>query len=117
MDILLAVIILILAVVLIFLILIQESKGGGLVSTIGGVGKAAEFFGVRRATEDVEKITWWVAGIIAVLAFVINIWLSSNVTPSQNQDTLLLQKGLKNAPVTAPTQIPSLPQNNNAPQK
>ncbi len=115
MEILLASIILILAVGLIFLILIQESKGGGLVSSIGGVGKAAEFFGVRRATEDVEKITWWVAGTIAVLAFVINIWLSTSVAPAGGQDTLLLQKGLKNAPVTAPTQVPSLPQS--APKK
>ena len=112
--IILAILILLLAAALIFIILIQESKGGGLVSTIGGVNKAAEFFGVRRATEDVEKITWYIASAIAILSFVMNVWLSSGGTTAKKQNDLLLQKGLKSAPITNPTAIPQAPQ---APKK
>ena len=109
----LAILILLLAVALIFLVLIQESKGGGLVSTIGGVNKAAEFFGVRRATEDVEKITWYVASAIAILAFIINIWLSAGGSSvQQNKNKLKLQEGIKkySTPVTNPTSVPTIPQ-------
>ena len=52
------------AVLLMVLVLLQEGKGGGLASALGGQG--AETFGV--ATGGVNKITLWLAGIFLASA-------------------------------------------------
>lgn len=58
--------------VLIFVVVIQNSKGGGLSSTFAG-GSATQMLGARRSAEVIEKVTWYLAGGVAVLAFVANI--------------------------------------------
>ena len=52
------------AILLMVLVLLQEGKGGGLASALGGQG--AETFGV--ATGGVNKITLWLAGIFLASA-------------------------------------------------
>ncbi|HEU4394866.1 MAG TPA: preprotein translocase subunit SecG [Planctomycetota bacterium] len=52
------------AVLLMVLVLLQEGKGGGLASALGGQG--AETFGV--ATGGVNRITLWLAGIFLASA-------------------------------------------------
>ena len=52
------------AVLLMVLVLLQEGKGGGLASALGGQG--AETFGV--ATGGVNKVTLWLAGIFLASA-------------------------------------------------
>ena len=52
------------AVLLMVLVLLQEGKGGGLASALGGQG--AETFGV--ATGGVNRLTLWLAGIFLVSA-------------------------------------------------
>lgn len=65
MYILLIVLTLLAAVLLICVVLIQKSKGGGLSSSFAG---SNQIMGVRRTNSFIEKLTWSLAGAIAVLA-------------------------------------------------
>lgn len=60
------------AAALIFVVVIQNSKGGGLSSTFGASG-ATQILGARRSNEAIEKITWYLAGGLALIAFLANI--------------------------------------------
>lgn len=55
----------IVAILLAAIVLIQESKGGGLASSVAG---ANSVLGVRKTTDFVEKATWTLAGLLVVLA-------------------------------------------------
>lgn len=61
------------AIALIFIVVIQNSKGGGLSSSFGGTSGATQMFGARRSNEAIEKITWYLAGGLAIIAFVANV--------------------------------------------
>ncbi|WP_289745728.1 preprotein translocase subunit SecG [Paramuribaculum intestinale] len=65
MFVVLIVLTLIAAVLLIGVVLIQKSKGGGLSSSFAG---SNQIMGVRRTNSFIEKMTWTLAGAIAVLA-------------------------------------------------
>jgi preprotein translocase subunit SecG len=59
-------ILIILACVLLgFFVLVQNPKGGGLSGSLGGFGN--QVMGVRQTTDVLEKGTWVLAAIIAVL--------------------------------------------------
>ncbi|MDE6384180.1 MAG: preprotein translocase subunit SecG [Paramuribaculum sp.] len=62
------------AVLLIGVILIQKSKGGGLASSFAG---ANQIVGVRRTNNFIEKVTWSLAGAIAILA-ILSAWTMPN---------------------------------------
>lgn len=53
------------ALLLIGVVLIQKSKGGGLSSTFAG---SNQIMGVRRTNNFIEKVTWSLAGAIALFA-------------------------------------------------
>ncbi len=53
------------AVLLIIVVLVQKSKGGGLASNFSG---SNQIMGVRRTNDFIEKATWTLASIIAILA-------------------------------------------------
>lgn len=55
------VLILLTALLLIGVVLIQKSKGGGLASSFAG---ANQVMGVRQTNTIVEKLTWWLIGIM-----------------------------------------------------
>lgn len=57
----------IVAILLAAIVLIQESKGGGLASSVAG---ANSVLGVRKTTDFVEKATWTLAGILVFLSVV-----------------------------------------------
>ncbi|MDE5912993.1 MAG: preprotein translocase subunit SecG [Muribaculaceae bacterium] len=57
----------IVAILLIGIVLIQKSKGGGLSSQFAGTN---QIMGVRRTNDVVEKVTWWLAGLVALLSIV-----------------------------------------------
>lgn len=76
---LLIVLTLIAAVLLIGVVLIQKSKGGGLSSSFAG---SNQIMGVRRTNSFIEKLTWSLAGAIALLAV-----LSTFVMPDAIQRT------------------------------
>ncbi|MBP8725511.1 MAG: preprotein translocase subunit SecG [Saprospiraceae bacterium] len=53
-------------ILLIGAVLIQNPKGGGVDATFGGQS-ANQMFGAARSADYIEKITWWLAGILALL--------------------------------------------------
>lgn len=65
MTVLFIVLTLLVAILLIGVVLIQKSKGGGLSSTFAG---SNQIMGVRRTNNFIEKVTWTLAGAIAVLS-------------------------------------------------
>jgi len=92
------------AVLLIIVVLMQSSKGGGLSGTFGGGGGMSSMFGTRRTADFLSKATWWLAGAVAILAIVANLFfLPGKVT--QEQRSIIQESGRQNIP-----QTPSLPQ-------
>ncbi len=105
----LTILIILLSIVLIFFVLIQSSKGGGLSGVIGGVSQAAQFLGVRRATEEVEKITWYLALALALVTFALGVLLSLSRN-EQQQQRLLRMEEITAPPITNPTAVPDINQ-------
>lgn len=62
---LLVVLAVVVSILLAIIVLIQESKGGGLASS---VSSANSVLGVRKTTDFVEKATWTLAGLLVVLS-------------------------------------------------
>ena len=69
---------------LILIVVVQNSKGGGLSSTFGA-SNISSMIGARKATQDIEKYTWYLAAALAIFSFVANISMGSGVKV-QNQD-------------------------------
>ncbi len=57
------IIIMIVAILLVLVVLVQNSKGGGISSS---VGISNQVMGVQRSTENVEKMTWILVSVLAV---------------------------------------------------
>ena len=98
----------IIAILLIIIVLLQSSKGGGLAGTFGGAGMGA-MFGSRRTADFLSKSTWWLAGGLAVLALVINLFFLPGKTTAE-QRSIIQEGGRQNVPTQ-----PILPQQNQAP--
>jgi preprotein translocase subunit SecG len=61
-------------------------------------------FGTRGTADFLSKATWWLGGIVAILAIVANLFfLPGKVT--QEQRSIIQESGRQNIP-----QTPSLPQ-------
>lgn len=98
------------SLLMIGVVLIQKSKGGGLSSQFGG---ANQVMGVRRTNDFIEKVTWWLAAAIGVLA-VLGVFFmprniiqgSSRVVPQATEQT---QPADFNTDVEAPAEAPVLP--------
>jgi preprotein translocase subunit SecG len=97
-------ILIILACVLLgFFVLIQNPKGGGLSGSFGGFGN--QVMGVRQTTDVLEKGTWILAAIIAVLCMTSSIFITKGVVKA---DKSVMERNAGSAPVQqAPT--PQLP--------
>lgn len=65
MNVVLIVLTVIVAVLLIGIVLIQKSKGGGLGSQFAGAGAV---MGVRQTNSFLEKTTWTLAALVALLS-------------------------------------------------
>lgn len=100
------------AILLIIIVLLQASKGGGLAGTFGGVGAVGSMFGTRRTADFLSKSTWWLAGILAVLAIAINLFFLPGQT-TKEQRSVIQESGRTTVPQqpTLPQQLP--PQQNN----
>ncbi len=92
------ILIIIAAVLLGLIVLIQNPKGGGLSSTFGGFGN--QLMGVKQTTDVLEKGTWILAAIVAVLCIISPVFVGTS-------ESDILQETPTN--VTAPK-----PQPNNA---
>ncbi len=97
------------SILLVIVVLLQASKGSGLAGTFGGSGNMGAMFGTRRTADFLSKATWWLSGIVAVLAVVINLFFLPGQT-TQQQRSIIQQSGRTNLP-----QTPTLPQQNQLP--
>ncbi|MCM1477497.1 MAG: preprotein translocase subunit SecG [Bacteroides sp.] len=77
MSIVFIVLTLLVAILLICVVLIQKSKGGGLSSTFAG---SNQIMGVRRTNNFIEKVTWSLAGAIAVLSVLCTFTMPDAIT-------------------------------------
>ncbi|MEY4876566.1 MAG: preprotein translocase subunit SecG [Bacteroidota bacterium] len=92
------------SVLLILIVLIQNPKGGGLSSTFGGFNN--QLLGVQRTTDFLEKSTWALAAIIAVIAlgsFFVMPKANKNGTPKDEVTEAISKQKSTGAPMpTAP---------------
>jgi preprotein translocase subunit SecG len=109
-------ILLILACVILgFFVLVQNPKGGGLSGSFGGFGN--QVIGVRQTTDVLEKGTWIMATIIAVLCLTSSFFIGKTTVAQQQQKAIMEQNAGKvmTAPaapapnVTVPTVTPGAP--------
>ncbi len=64
-------------VLLMAIVLIQNPKGGGIDSSLGGVA-ANQMFGAAKSTDFVEKITWGLAASLFILCIVTAMLVSGS---------------------------------------
>ena len=77
------------SVLLTLVIIVQNSKGGGLSSAFGA-SNLTNMIGNRRASQDIEKFTWYLIGGLMVICFLATISTSSGpVATSENFGSLL----------------------------
>lgn len=69
------------AILLAIIVLIQESKGGGLASSVAG---ANSVLGVRKTTDFVEKATWTLAGLLVVLSVSTTFFVNRNTNTADD---------------------------------
>ncbi len=93
------------AIVLIIAVLMQSSKGGGLSGIAGGSGMGT-MFGARRTADILSKVTWWLGGLLVVLALVINLFLVHPDSKGQGSESII-QQSTRQAPTSAPVAPPS----------
>lgn len=87
----------IVAVLLAIIVLVQESKGGGLASSVAG---ANSVLGVRKTTDFVEKATWTLAGLLVVLSVSTTFFVNKGVSSAET----LLNETQAPAPAAIPGQ-------------
>lgn len=89
---------------LILLVLVQNSKGGGLNSSFGGVNQATNLFGVRNTNSFAEKGTWYLALALVLITYGINLsyMLSSNAPSNLRTQQQIDQLQLNTAPTGLP---------------
>jgi preprotein translocase subunit SecG len=105
-------ILIILACVLLgFFVLIQNPKGGGLSGALGGVGN--QVIGVRQTTDVLEKGTWILAVLIAVLCLTAPFFIGKGGKATQTLAPSAVEKAGAGAP--AMPQAPATPLPNTPP--
>lgn len=96
---LISILIIIASIALILVVIVQKSKGGGLAASFSG---ANNIMGVRKATDGIEKATWYL--ISAVVGLSIAYSAFSDRATSRTEDLL---KGIEQKAATTTT--PTLP--------
>jgi preprotein translocase subunit SecG len=100
MTILFLVLIVLASVLLGLIVLIQNPKGGGLAGNIAGFSN--QFMGVKQTTDVLEKGTWVMATVVAVLCLVSSLLIKGGAD-AENK----LIKGINpNTTTSAPAQQP-----------
>lgn len=93
-------IIILASIILGVIVLIQNPKGGGLSSSLGGFSN--QLMGVKQTTDVLEKGTWLFAGIIGVLCLTSTLFIPKS-GGTNSRDNLINQ---------APVGTPLAPQQN-----
>lgn len=99
-----SIIILIVCVLLVLFVLVQNSKGGGLVSSLGG---ASNVVGVRKSADILEKGTWTLA-ISLVALCLIAVGALPNKTQEGTQ-SIIQEQVLRTQSGVMPTALPDVP--------
>lgn len=95
-------ILIILACVLLgFFVLVQNPKGGGLSGTFGGFGN--QVMGVRQTTDVLEKGTWILSAIIAVLCLTSSLFVNRGQAPESRKAVMEQNVTLPSVPAPAST--------------
>ncbi|MDR6570446.1 preprotein translocase subunit SecG [Chitinophaga ginsengisegetis] len=106
-------ILIILACVLLgFFVLIQNPKGGGLSGNLGGVGN--QVIGVRQTTDVLEKGTWILAALIAILCLTAPFFIGKGSKVQQVAPSAV-EKASAGQPIAPPAQSTPLPGTTPAP--
>ena len=108
------------SVFLIIVVLMQASKGDGLSGTFGGAaGTMGSMFGARRTADFLSKGTWWLGGILAVLAIAINLFFLPGQATANQRESIIQQSGRQQIPQapSLPSQGQSIPQQTEQPKK
>lgn len=79
---LITILIIIASILLVLIVFIQNPKGGGLSSDFG---VAQQIGGVQKTNDFIDKATWSLAGIIAVLSIVMTLKTKSFAPVQQEQ--------------------------------
>jgi preprotein translocase subunit SecG len=95
----------IVCILLMVIVLLQAGKGEGLAGTFGGPGNMGQMFGTRRTADFLSKGTWWLAGIMAFLAIIINLFFLPGASTASQRQSIIQSGSQQNIPAT-----PSLPQ-------
>jgi len=102
------------------IVLLQSSKGGGLAGTFGGAGAMGTMFGTRRTADFLSKASWWLAGSLAVLTIIINLFFLPGQSSTESQDSVIQRSGQQTVPQTPslpPQQQPNVPTGGNQQQQ
>ena len=83
---------------LILAIMVQNPKGGGLSSSIGG---SQMLGGVQKTTDFLDKSTWTLATILIALILLSSLSFSGSMSDT---DSKIIEKTETAAPQTAPVQ-------------
>jgi preprotein translocase subunit SecG len=95
-----SIVIVIVSLLLVGVVVIQNSKGGGLAA---GFASANQVMGVRKTTDSLEKLTWWLAGIIVAFCIVATIFLPRQ---SVGGDSLIKEDIIESLPTQDVNALP-----------
>ena len=97
------ILIIVASAVIAFFILVQNPKGGGLSGNIAGF--STQFMGVKQTTDVLEKGTWTLAVIIALLSLFSGVFIKDRTSGSEPN---IRPNTQQTAPITpaAPQQAP-----------
>lgn len=101
MDILIAVILILASVLLIVVVMVQNSKGGGLDQSFGVTNQLG---GAAQSTETIEKVTWYLAGGIAVLCLISVMFVNSGTSSDRN-----IKTGIESGGANTTINTPAMP--------
>ena len=91
------------AVLLILIVMVQNSKGGGLSNTFGA-SNLTNVIGTRRASQDIEKFTWYLVAAVMVLSFLANVTQSSAGVAETESFESMMSKSQTQQPAPAATE-------------
>jgi preprotein translocase subunit SecG len=96
------ILIIIVCIMLTLVVLAQSSKGNGLSGGLGAPGSAGAVFGVRRASDFLQKSTMWLGVAFVVLCLIANLLF----LPRASTMPSAVQSGRAVVP-TMPQRVPS----------